>query len=161
MLDHNHKYLNDSAVFGKLSNIFITKKFFSNGDRNLVPDKKRSILIIDDDPSILRTLTRILGKAGYMVDAAQTGNEASEKFTTKRYDAALIDVRLGEIKGTDLLPHMQKVAPNMVKILFTGTPMPESELDDVRRSADVFLLKPVKPETLLGILEEKLQKNIA
>jgi DNA-binding NtrC family response regulator len=122
-------------------------------------EKKRSILIIDDNPSILRTMTRVLSKAGYVVDSAQTGNEATRKFRAKSFDAALIDVRLGEMEGTDLLPQMRKVAPNMLKILFTGTPMPEEMLEKARRGADVFLLKPVKPETLLGILEDKLERR--
>jgi DNA-binding NtrC family response regulator len=122
-------------------------------------EKKHSILVIDDNPSILRTMTRVLSKAGYVVDAAQTGNEAKEKFTIKVFDAALIDIRLGKMEGTDLLPLMNKLAPNMFKILFTGTPMPEKMLEKARRGADVFLTKPVKPEKLLGILEERFAQR--
>ena len=118
---------------------------------------KRSILIIDDNPSILRTMTRVLSREGYDLYTAQTGKEASEKLSTKKFDVALIDVGLGETLGTDLLPLMNKVAPSMLKIVFTGTPMSEGTRDEVNRGADVFLLKPVKPETLIGILEEKLK----
>jgi DNA-binding NtrC family response regulator len=120
-------------------------------------ENKRSILIIDDNPSILRTMTRVLGREGYDLYTAQTGKEASEKLSTKKFDVALIDVGLGETLGTDLLPLMNKEAPNMLKIVFTGTPMSEGTRDEVNRGADVFLLKPVKPETLIGILEEKLK----
>jgi len=119
-------------------------------------EKKQSILVIDDNPSILRTMTHVLSRAGYSVDAVQTGDEAREKFRTKSFDAALIDVRLGDLEGTDLLPHIRKIAPTMLTILFTGTPMSEEMLEKARKGADVFLLKPVKPEILLGILEEKL-----
>jgi DNA-binding NtrC family response regulator len=121
--------------------------------------EKHNILIIDDNTSILRAITRILAKAGYNVETAQTGKEASEKFTTRKFDAALIDVSLGETKGTDLLPQMRKVAPNMLKILFTGTPMSERTLDKAKNCADVFLLKPVKAETLLGILEDEIKRR--
>jgi len=122
-------------------------------------EKKRSILIIDDDPSILRTLSRVLMKAGYVVDSAQTGNEAEKKLSAKSFDAALIDVDLGEMEGTDLLPQMRKAAPSMLKILFTGTPMPESMLDKAKKGADVFLLKPIKPEMLLAIIKEKIAQQ--
>jgi DNA-binding NtrC family response regulator len=123
-------------------------------------ENKRSILIIDDNSSILRTMSRLLSREGYVLDTAQTGKEASEKLLTKKFDAALIDVGLGETLGTDLLPMMSKVAPGMLKIVFTGTPMSNDTLDEVNRGADLFLLKPVKPETLIRILEEKLrQKN--
>ena len=120
-------------------------------------ENKSSILIIDDNPSILRTLTRVLSREGYDLYTAQTGKEASEKLLTKKFDAALIDVGLGETLGTDLLPLMGKLAPGMLKIVFTGTPMSEVTREEVMKGADVFLLKPVKPETLIGILGEKLK----
>jgi DNA-binding NtrC family response regulator len=120
-------------------------------------ENKRSILIIDDNPSILRSMTRVLSREGYDLFTAQTGKEASEKLSTKKFDVALIDVGLGETLGTDLLPLMNKVAPSMLKIVLTGTPMSNGTLDEVNRGADVFLLKPVKPETLIGILEEKFK----
>jgi DNA-binding NtrC family response regulator len=120
-------------------------------------ENKRSILIIDDNPSILRTMTRVLSREGYDLYTAQTGKEASEKLSTKKFDVALIDVSLGETLGTDLLPLMNKVAPSMLKIIFTGTPMSGGTLDEVNRGADLLLLKPVKPETLIGILKEKLK----
>ena len=125
-------------------------------------ENKRSILVIDDNLSILRTMTRLLSREGYDVYTAQTGKEASEKLSTKKFDAALIDVGLGETLGTDLLPQMSKVAPGMLKIIFTGTPMSQGTVDEVNRGADLLLLKPVKPETLIGILDEKLkQKTIS
>jgi len=102
-------------------------------------------------------MTRVLSREGYDLYTAQTGKEASEKLSTKKFDVALIDVGLGETLGTDLLPLMNKVAPSMLKIVFTGTPMSEGTRDEVNRGADVFLLKPVKPETLIEILEEKLK----
>ncbi|HYA77345.1 MAG TPA: hypothetical protein VEF91_01370, partial [Verrucomicrobiae bacterium] len=54
-------------------------------------------------------------------------------------------------------PLMGKLAPGMLKIVFTGTPMSEITREEVMKGADVFLLKPVKPETLIGILGEKLK----
>ena len=70
---------------------------------------------------------------------------------------ALIDVGLGDTLGTDLLPLMNKVAPNMFKIVFTGTPLSNGTLEEVNRGADLLLLKPVKPETLILLLKEKLK----
>ena len=92
-------------------------------------------------------MARLLSREGYDVYTAQTGKEASEKLSTKKIEAALIDVGLGETLGTDLLPMMSKVAPGMLKIIFTGTPMSKGKLDEVNRGADLFLLKPVQPET--------------
>ena len=64
---------------------------------------KKRIIVIDDDKSILRTFTRILQKNGYEIDVAETGKEALEKSKKKPYDLALIDIRLPDMDGTDLL----------------------------------------------------------
>ncbi len=117
-------------------------------------DKKLNILIIDDDVSILRTLSRVLSKAGHVVDTASTGKDAQLKLKSKTYDAAVIDVGLGDFNGTDLLPQMRQIAPKMLRVILTGTPLSENVLETAKREANFFLLKPVKPETLLKILDE-------
>ncbi len=122
-------------------------------------EKERIVLVIDNDPSILRTLNRILSKAGYAVDMARSGIEGVEKFSAKSYDAVIIDVGLGDMRGTDLLPQMQRVAPHMLRIILTGTPLPESALDLAKRGADIFMLKPAKPEALIKILKENLRSK--
>ncbi len=69
---------------------------------------KKRIIVIDDDKSILRTFTRILQKNGYEIDVAETGKEAFDKSKKKCYDLALIDIRLPDMDGTDLLSKMQQ-----------------------------------------------------
>jgi DNA-binding NtrC family response regulator len=119
-------------------------------------EKKGTILVVDDDTSILRTMSRILQKAGYSVDTGRCGKEALEKCTVNSYDAAIIDNGLGDMMGIDLLPQMQKVNPRMLRVMLTGTPAPESLLD-TKLGADVFLLKPVSPETIIKTLDERLR----
>jgi len=81
---------------------------------------KKSILVIDDDKSILRTFTRILQKAGYNVDVAETGKEAIEKAEKTKYDLSLVDVRLPDMDGTDLLIKLKESMRGTVKIVITG-----------------------------------------
>jgi two-component system response regulator HydG len=118
---------------------------------------KKSILVIDDDKSILRTLTRILQKAGYDVDAAETGKEAMEKAEKSRYDLALVDVRLPDMDGTDLLFNMKDTMRNTVKIVITGFPSLEIGVKAIDGGADAYLVKPVRPEELLMLIKEKLK----
>ena len=119
-------------------------------------ENKHRILIIDDNPSILRTFTRLLSKAGYDLYTAQTGKEASEKLSNKKFDVALIDVGLGETLGTDLLPLMSEIAPGMLKIVFTGTPMSECTLDKVKKEPTYFYLNQLNQKHL----SESSQKNL-
>jgi len=118
-----------------------------------------NVLIIDDDKSILRILTRILEKQGYNVDTAETGREAEEKNGNKPYDLAIIDVKLPDTDGIDLLGKFHKEKPNMVKIILTGFPSIDNGMKAMNSGADAYLIKPVKPEELLKIIDEKLREQ--
>lgn len=118
---------------------------------------KKSILVVDDDKSILRTLTRILQKAGYDVDGAETGMEAAAKAEKRCYDLALVDVRLPDMDGTDLLADMKETLRSTVKIMITGFPSLETGVKALDGGADAYLVKPVRPEELLMLIEEKLK----
>ena len=118
---------------------------------------KKRILVIDDDKSILRTFTRILQKNGYDIEVAETGKEAIEKSKKKRYDLALIDIRLPDMDGTDLLVKLQKTMEDAIKIMITGFPSLETGVKALDEGADAYLVKPVKPEELIALIDEKLK----
>jgi DNA-binding response OmpR family regulator len=126
------------------------------GKKNLNNGKKR-VIIIDDDKSILRTFTRILQKNGYEIDVAETGKEALEKSKKNTYDLALIDIRLPDMDGTDLLVKMKQTTPDAIKIMITGFPSLETGVKALDEGADAYLVKPVKPEELLALIEEKFR----
>ena len=118
---------------------------------------KKHVIVIDDDKSILRTFTRILQKNGYEIDVAETGKEAIEKSTKQSYDLALIDIRLPDMDGTDLLVKMQQTMRDGIKIMITGFPSLETGVKALDEGADAYLVKPVKPEELLALIEEKFR----
>jgi DNA-binding response OmpR family regulator len=120
---------------------------------------KKIILVVDDDKSILRTFTRILQKSGYEIDTAETGKEAIEKAENRRYDLALVDIRLPDMDGTDLLAKLKKQLQHTVKIMITGFPSLETGVKALDEGADAYLVKPVKPQELLVLLEEKLKNR--
>jgi DNA-binding response OmpR family regulator len=122
-------------------------------------DAKKNILVIDDDKSILRTFTRILQKSGYEIDVAETGKEAIEKSKKKNYDLALIDIRLPDMEGTDLLVKMKPNMKNAIKIMITGFPSLETGVKALDEGADAYLVKPVKPEELIALIEEKFKNK--
>jgi DNA-binding NtrC family response regulator len=70
---------------------------------------------------------------------------------------ALIDIKLPDMDGTDLLVMMQENLSNAVKILITGLSLVDSGAEIIEKGADACLLKPVKPEDLLSMIEEKLK----
>jgi DNA-binding NtrC family response regulator len=120
--------------------------------------QKKNILIVDDDKSILNIFTRILQKQGYNTDTAETGQEAMEKLNQK-YDLALIDVKLPDTNGTDLVAKMHTVTPDTILIAVTGFPSLDDANKVIDRGAAAYLVKPVKSEELVRIIAEKLNKQ--
>jgi DNA-binding NtrC family response regulator len=118
--------------------------------------EKKSILIIDDDKYILSVFSKILTKQGYLVEIAETGHEAMEKIREKQYDLALIDVKLPDVEGPNLVEKINEKDPNMIKIVITGFP----SIDDANKVLDggatAYLVKPVKSQELVKFIDEKL-----
>jgi DNA-binding response OmpR family regulator len=122
-------------------------------------EKQQNILLVDDDKSILRILTRILQKQGYNVHTAETGREAEEMVSSQSYDLALIDVKLPDTDGVDLLQKIQATRPNMIKIILTGFASMDNGIKALNSGADAYLVKPVEPTELLKVLKDKFEER--
>jgi len=122
-------------------------------------EKQKNILVVDDDKSILRILTRILQKQGYNAHTAETGREAEEEINSQSYDLALIDVKLPDTDGLDLLQKIQAIRPNMIKIILTGFASMDNGIKALNAGADAYLVKPVEPTELIKILREKFEER--
>jgi len=121
--------------------------------------EKKSILIVDDDRTILQTLKAILESRGYISDTAETGGEAIEKSKAKLFDLALLDIKLPDMEGTKLLTMMHENLPKTVKIMITGYPSLENAVEALNHEADAYVMKPFEPEKLLALIEEKLEEQ--
>jgi DNA-binding NtrC family response regulator len=117
------------------------------------------ILVVDDEESIRIATAAILEDQGYLVDTASNGREAIEKANANFYNAALIDYRLPDIEGTELLTSFRKTTPKMIKIMVTGYPSLQNAVTSVNRGADAFLMKPVSIETLLKMISDLLRRQ--
>ena len=117
---------------------------------------KKSILIVDDDKTILRSLRDILQPRGYDIETAETGSEAIERSEAGFYNLALLDIKLPDMEGTELLTRMRRETPRMMKIMVTGHPSLENAVEALNLGADAYIMKPVDPDELLEAVEEKL-----
>jgi len=122
-----------------------------------VKQNAKTVLVVDDDRSILRTFSRILQRAGYQTETAENGKEALEKIQARNYDIALVDIILGDSNGLDLLPKIEQYSPKTVKIMITGADSNEKRDEACKNGAAAYLTKPVNPIALLDIFEEKLK----
>ena len=118
--------------------------------------KTKTILIVDYDPLTSRVFKLIFRKRGFIVDTAKDGEEAKEKMKNKTYQAALISFVLPDMNGIDLLIFTTRSMPNAAKIVTTGFPNLRDGIKFIEAGADAYFSKPVKPEELVFVVEEKL-----
>ena len=122
--------------------------------------EKKRILVIDDDEVVRKNFKAILELEGYNVHTAVTGKEAIEKSNANFYNLALIDIRLPDMEGTQLLTTMRETIPKMVKIIVTGYPSLENAKDAVNMSADGYVVKPIMDtDEFLRNIKEHLKKQ--
>lgn len=121
--------------------------------------KKDPILVIDDDADFLDMISDMLGEEGYQVETAQTGAEALRKIQEEYYDLLLIDIKLPDIDGTQLLKRIEDTEPEIRRVVITGYPSIESAQQALNLKAHAYLIKPVKAEVLRKTVEQQLKER--
>src|SRR4030043_2461892 len=117
------------------------------------------ILIVDDDENIRKVLVAILEDEGYAVESVGTARKAIEATKRKFYNVALIDIRLPDMDGTDLLLRIRDTIPRIRKIIITGFPTLQNAIDAVNKRADAYIMKPFDVEKVLATIEDQLKKQ--
>jgi len=84
--------------------------------------RSKEYSLFDDDEDIRRVLTEILVGEGYIVDSVGTGMEAVRKTEEKFYNLALMDIRLPDMEGVELLTKIKETKPKMRRIIVMGYP---------------------------------------
>jgi two-component system response regulator GlrR len=89
----------------------------------------------------------------------ERGGKAIEASNERFFNAALIDIRLLDMEGTDLLEKLKKTVPKMVKIIVTGYPSLQNAIEAVNKGADGYVLKPFDVGELLAIIKKHLKRQ--
>ena len=115
------------------------------------------ILVVDDDERIRRIIKVILENEGYIVDIAATGKEATGQVEKTSYDVALLDIRLPDLEGVELLKLLKDAAPRTRMIMVTGYPSKQNAIAALNNKADAYLLKPLDVGVLLEVVRGQLR----
>ena len=107
------------------------------------------ILIVDDEASLRQTLARILQRAGYEVTTTASGKEGLTLLSEHSFDLVYLDIRMPEVSGLDILKTIHSRYPELPVILFTAQPDLNSAVEALRSGAIDYLLKPLKPQTII------------
>lgn len=119
------------------------------------------ILVVDDDENIRTVIVAILEDEGYTVESVGTAKEAMDKTRRRFYNLALIDIRLPDMEGTELLGKIRDTVPRMRKIIITGYPTLQNAIEAVNRRADAYIMKPFDVEKVLQTIKDQLKKQEA
>jgi two-component system, NtrC family, response regulator AlgB len=117
------------------------------------PSEPASLLIVDDEASLRRTLRTALESMGHRVAEAATSAAALDAVRNQRLDAAFLDLRLGTEQGLDLLPELLKAAPGLHVVIVTAYASLNSAVEAMRRGAFDYLPKPFTPDQLRVVLD--------
>jgi len=113
------------------------------------------ILLVDDEPEILRLLEKTLKPEGYQLHFASTGGEAFEIFRQENVDLVLLDIQLPDMPGLEVLRVMRENDPEVEVVIITGYPTINLAVESIRLGAYDFLTKPFNPIAVVQIAVRK------
>jgi DNA-binding NtrC family response regulator len=116
--------------------------------------KRKSILVVDDEETSRRSLGKLLEREGYHVDCAADGLEALEKLQTQRIDCVLSDIKMPGLDGIGLLERIKAIYPDIYVIMITAYGEVDMYLESANLGAFDFVHKPVKFEELKLVLSK-------
>ena len=121
--------------------------------------EKVSILMVDDEEETLETLSDILQKKGFYVETAKTGKEALAKAEERFFNVVLLDIKLPDMTGIEVLQALTEKRRSTMTIMMTGYATVQNAVDANNFGANAYLMKPIDPETLFQAITECLKKQ--
>jgi PAS domain S-box-containing protein len=120
---------------------------------------KRRVLIVDDNTELVDTLRAVIasGVPGSVIETAETG-AAALPLAQQGFDVAIVDVKLPDVSGIDLIRPLRAVSPFSEVLLLTGYASVDAAIGALRSGAFAFVLKSFRPEELISIVDQALTK---
>jgi len=115
------------------------------------------ILLVEDEANMVRTLTKILERKGYVVDAAGTGEAALGRLGEQGYDLVITDLNMPVMDGMQLLREMQARQLHPATIVLTGHGTIQTAVEAMKLGAGDYLIKPCHPDELLLVAARLLE----
>jgi EAL domain-containing protein (putative c-di-GMP-specific phosphodiesterase class I)/CheY-like chemotaxis protein len=109
----------------------------------------RRVLVIDDEPAVLKAIGMVLQRRGFSVDTMSSAKQALSQIPQQRYHAILSDIIMPEMTGVEFLRELRRHDLDVPVILMTAGPTLDSAIDAIEYGAQQYLLKPVEPDALV------------
>jgi DNA-binding NtrC family response regulator len=120
---------------------------------------KAKILVIDDEPVVLKSCDRILSEEGYEIQTVQTGAEGLQKLAGDKFDIVLTDLMMPEMSGMEILKRIIVSYPDSITVMMTGYSTVQTAVEAMKLGAYDYIPKPFTPEELIESVEHALEKK--
>ena len=117
------------------------------------------LLIVDDDESICRSLELILQSEGYVAESVHTASDALSRTRKKEFELIILDNKLPDKNGIDLLPELKEAQPDINIIIITGFASVQSASEALENDAAAYMVKPINVAELLLLVKSCMDKH--
>ena len=121
--------------------------------------KKVSILAVDDEDEVRNLYATILSEEGYRVVTASRGGEAVEKAENEKFDLMLLDIKMPDMTGIDVLKKLKGKLEGTLVIIVTAYPSVESTIEAIRTGVYDYIIKPFSPKDLRVVVRMAAEKG--
>ncbi len=121
-------------------------------------EKQKSILVVDDEASVCKSVRKILEREKLEVDEALTGKEAIDKLAKKAYGVVITDMMMPGIGGMDLIRRVKSQWPEISVIMITGYATVRTAVQAIKFGAFDYVPKPFTPEELTGVVFRAIER---
>jgi len=104
--------------------------------------------------AICTTLSKLLADQGYTTSYSLSGNAGIQAAKEEKYDIVLLDLQLPDINGLEILRRIKAINPNIVAIIITAHPSPETIKEALKNGAHDYIVKPFNLEQLIFAIEK-------
>ncbi len=120
-------------------------------------DKKSTILVVDDDPYVLESISTLLRAYGFLVSTCENANSAMQLIQQGPADVVLTDVKMPGITGVELLGMIHRYDPQTPVVLMTAYAELDVAVDAIKKGAFDFIMKPYNAEYLVHTIEKAMK----
>ncbi len=125
-----------------------------------MPQDRIRLLIVDDEVRFIETLSRRLGLRDFDVTAVTSGKEALKTARQQQFDLAIVDLKMPEMSGEQLLGLLKERDPRIEVVVLTGHGSIDSAVSCTKLGAYCYLQKPCETDELLRVLKEAYRKRL-
>src|SRR3989344_1258471 len=115
------------------------------------PETGIRVLAVDDEPDILRFLSKCLSREGYLVETCEDPARAADRIAELDFDLILLDIKMPGMDGMALLKHAKEARPQSEVVMMTGYATVETAVRSIKLGAFDYLTKPFDTGELLGM----------